>query len=184
MLGGFRGAHATVLQLFYQFFGGGSGKFSQPFLQARAHFGGGFFGESDGQYVLRLGSSQQGAKYARNQHPRFASACAGFYHNGTGGVAGYGVEVCTADCLAVGSVGMLGAWRLAWRVTWCGRGNGLHAFSVVSCGGRYIVVLLCASSFDADTNEGFIRLDAIRVFAHAQDLNFAWLAKGHSCLAS
>ena len=84
-------------------------EFFQPLQQARTHLTRRFFGEGDGQNLVRLGTFQQGAQHARYQHPSLARPSAGLHHHVAGRIAGHGVKLRLRDCLSVACVSR---WRM------------------------------------------------------------------------
>ena len=89
-------------------------KLGQPFIQPLAHFTGSFFGEGDGQNLMRLDTPfcihavQQRPHHAGHQHPGFARTGAGLDSHIAARVAGNGVEGFGRNAFAVVGVGRLG----------------------------------------------------------------------------
>ena len=71
---------------------GQGGAAAQFRVEPLAHFASGFFGEGDGQDVLRRATVKQRANDARDQHPGFAGASAGLYCDAARRVAGQRVK--------------------------------------------------------------------------------------------
>jgi hypothetical protein len=80
-------------------------KLSQPGMQTLAHFTGGFFGEGDGQDVLRLHAIQQGPNDPGHQHPGLASPRTRFNHHAALRVAGDLIKQAAINQLVVDLVG-------------------------------------------------------------------------------
>ena len=99
------GAEAPGLQQRNTFRIAQSGAAAQLALQALAHLASSFFGEGDGEDVLRRCAGQQGPNDAGDQHPGLARARTGFHRHGPGRIAGHGVKGVTAGGLAIDAVG-------------------------------------------------------------------------------
>ncbi len=120
--------HAAGAQCLGQFGIGRAAPLGQPFLQPLPHLAGRLAGEGDGEDLLWLGTVEQRAQDARDQHPGLACTGAGLHRDVAPRVAGDGIELLALDRAAVVLVGRFGRQRVRFihsRHPFCtGRGRG------------------------------------------------------------